>query len=222
MKRVINVCMKFLGLTPTEKIPEGNIMIAGITKSAADLPNLPVTIVELTAMNKDLDDKNSAAKDGGHIAITARNTSEKIWKAAFKNTALYVQSLANGDAAFIAAAGMKSTSGETTPKAETVALAGFKGAALATPGSIEVENEAQAQADGYVYVLAPDAATIKQVGNALVITMGGVDVYVIPDTHHDVVQTGLTSNQKLSVYGVAFNNKGTGPLSKVGHDITPQ
>ena len=222
MKKEVTVSMAFLSLSTGEKPAEGNTMISGITKSAGDLPNLPVTVVGLTALNKDLSDKYALAKDGGHIAITERNTAEKVWNVAFKSTALYVKSLANGDATFIAAAGMKSTVGETTPKAETVGLLNFKATVLATPGSAEIENESQTQADGYVYFLTPETATIKQVGDAIIITIGGLDIYVVPDTHHDVVQTGLTSNKKLSVYGVAFNNKGTGPLSKVGHDITPQ
>jgi len=222
MIREVSVSMAFLTLSTGDKPAEGDIMIAGLTASGTKLPNLPVAIVELASLNKELADKFVLAKDGGHKAITFRNTTEKLWKSAFKQTARYVNVLALGDAAFIAAAGMKSTAGETTPKAETVGLAGFNGAALTTPGGVEVEKESQTQADGYVYVLASNKVVVKQVGNTLIITLGGEDVYVIPDTHHDVVQTGLTSHLPLSVYGVAFNNKGTGPLSKIGHDITPQ
>ena len=205
-----------------DKIQKAKVIITGITAQVAKLPNLPIPVTQLTTLNSDLEQKNTAAASGSHSDVAARNTSEKSWIAAFRATANYVNEVADGNKQFILDCGFDATSSESTPKGNTVALANFVAKPLTTSGSVEISNDGQQDADSYLYMLAPTDTVVQQQGDMLVITMGGKTLYLIPDTHHHTTATGLPSAQKLSAYGVALNLNGTGPVTKTGNDVTPQ
>jgi len=218
----VKASLEFLRKGVIAKIQKGKVIIAGIIHMASSLPNLPVLPADLTVLNDDLEAKAKTAASGDHSAVSAKNTSEKKWIAAFKDTANYVTQASGGQKDFIQACGLDATSEESVPRSDTEALVNLVGKVNPTPGSIELESDGQKQADGYVYTLVPPGTDVKQNGNMIIITIGENKIYIIPDTHHKVAQTGFTSKQSLDIYGAAFNLNGTGPLTKAGNEVTPQ
>ena len=212
----IKVSLDFLRKKIADKLVKGKLIITGVGNQLAKLPSLPFTVAQLQSSNDDLDKKNQAAAGGDHTAIEQRNASEKIWITEYKSVGNYVSYVANGDAAFISSCGFDATSGQSSSPVPVDALGNLQGVAIVkSPGAIDISNDGQTAARGYAYLVTPTTANVVQQGNTLVITTAAGDViYLVPDTHHHAVVSGLPSGVAMSLYGAGFNHLGTGNLTQ--------
>jgi len=211
----VKVLLSFLRLLIVDKILRGKLVISGVTSQAAKLPNLPFTVVQLTAANDDLDKKTQAAADGGKTAIKARNAAEKVWDNNFKATANYVNAVANGDALFISQCGFESSSEHSTTKQVPNQLVNLKGEAITNaPGNIAISSNTESNAKAYASIITSTNAVVDQVGDMIIVTVGNEKVYLVLDTHHKSVAHELPSGTELSLYGVAFNGTGVGQIAQ--------
>ena len=222
MQIKVNVSLDFLNGTPAEKLVKGEEVVTGIPTQSARLPNLPFLVSVLITLNADLKDAVKTAAGGGHAAVSAKNDMIAKWDDAYKLTALYVNSMANGDKTFILATGFDATSDERVSRGNVEVLDSFTATPAPTGSSVELDSAKQANAQGVLMIVAPQGVAVKKVGEAVLITIGTSTVYVTVNTHHGATVHGLTAGQLMSAFGLAFNLNGMGPISKTGNDFTPQ
>ncbi len=212
----IKPTLDFLHFKTSDKIAKGKNIINGVTAQLAKLPNLPHTVAQLTGFNSDLDAKNQAAASGDRVAIAQKIASEKTWNTNFRDTANYVNYVANGDKILIEACGFDATSGEAADPIPAALVTNFEAIpVLRQSGVVELSCDGQAKPhSNFLFALAPANATVTQDGNTLVLTTAtGETFYVVPDTHHHVLIEGLTPSVVMNAYVAAFNTVGTGPVS---------
>jgi hypothetical protein len=221
MQRKSNASLQFIELSPARKTPLGGNVVTSLTANATTFPALPVTIAQLTAANTALANAIVTAASGDHVAKANLFNAEKAWDTAFRKTANYVSTVANGDEAIIAKGGFTPTKNETQP----VQLPEVSKNVAAMPergrGTISVGCDADINAKAYVYVAAPDGVTVTQDGNMLVIQTGDTKLYVEADTHRKIMMHNLGGGVPLNVSMMALNNAGCGPLSSA-QTIIPQ
>jgi hypothetical protein len=172
----------------------------------------------LTTINIDLDTKNQAAVSGDRVAIAQKIASEKTWNANFRDTANYVNYVANGDKVLIEACGFDPTSGEAAAPIPPVLVNNFKASPVFRQlGVVELSCDGQAKSStNFLFALAPTNATVAQNGNTITITTAAGDtIYIVPDTHHHVLVEGLPSGVPINAVAAAFNSVGTGPISDI-------
>jgi len=213
----IKPSLAFLRFKTSDKIALGKNIINGVTAEAAKLPNMPHTVIQLTAANADLDTKNQAASSGDRVAIATKNFSEKTWKSYFRDVANYVNYIANGDKVLIEACGFTPTSGEAATPLPGEHVSNF----VASPvlhhhGAIELSCDGQWKTrSNFLFALAPSNATVMQNGNTIVLsTASGETFYIVPDTHHHVLIENVPSGLQMKAHAVAFNAVGTAPISE--------
>src|SRR5688572_2297099 len=107
--------LAFIGDAPADKVTYGANAIAELTLNVALFPNLPVSLVNLTAAQSALAAAVPAAATGAYVAKAALVNAEKIWDDDFRQTANYVSAIANGDEEVIIKGGCVATKGESTP-----------------------------------------------------------------------------------------------------------
>ncbi len=183
---------------------------------------MPDPLLTLTDAQGNLDSTFHLAESGDHAAIAAMHTSEKVWDGLIRRLAGYVNSVANGDKEFILLMGFDATAAERVPLAPTETLRAFYSESSKTIGNIDITAAPQHLSESYLYAITPPDAVVSQNGNTIIITIGLKKIYIAPNTHHNVVVTGLPSGEELCVYGAAFNNKGTGPVSKSNENAKPK
>ncbi len=213
--------LDFLNWTIPEKIKKGQVIIDGLTAQTAKLPKLRVSILTLTDRQANLIFTSAAAGTGNHSAVADQAASVKLWDADFKDDALYVSEVADGNKVLILATGYDCTSTETVATVIPVELGKFTAAIGSKTGSVALNADSQHGASAYLFTLVPPEATIKQMGNTLVITVGGKTIYVTANTHHVATAEGLTSDVVVSAYGLALNLRGSGPFIKSLKDVRP-
>ncbi len=215
------VSLDFLNGSIDSKIKKGQVIIDGLTAQILKVPDLKVPILTLKDRQANLVFTSTAAASGSHTAIADQAASEKLWDADFRSDAISVSEVADGNKVLILATGYDCTSTETVPSVIPVALGGYTAAIGSKTGSVALNADSQHGASAYLFTLVPPEATIKQMGNTLVITVGGKIIYVTANTHHVATAEGLTSDVVVSAYGLALNLRGSGPFIKSLKDVRP-
>ena len=93
MKKTIRVSLSF-ATQPIEQKNNLAILVIVCLKTNALFPNLPLTIVALTALQTALQDAITAAEHGGTVETAAKIEAADAMTSALRQTAAYVQSLA--------------------------------------------------------------------------------------------------------------------------------
>ncbi len=101
-------------------------------------------------------------------------------------------------------------------------LGGFTSAIGSKTGTVALSADAQPHVSTYLFALTPPEATVKQMGNTLVINIGGKTIYVTANTHHVATAEGLASDVAVCAYGLALNLRGSGPFIKSIKDVKPE
>jgi hypothetical protein len=93
MKKTIRVALSFATLTD-DQLNSFAILVIACLKANALFPTLPVTIINLTALQTAFENAVTAAAQGGTMATAAKNEARDALISALRQIAGYVQSLA--------------------------------------------------------------------------------------------------------------------------------
>ncbi len=211
MQRSVSVLRTFLRLGAAKKVQFGTAVLGSLN----GVPGLPHTIAQLRATNAALASTAAAAEGGAYAAIAARNAAEKAWDLQFGEVAKAVNAWAAGDEAKILQAGFAPSKSETAPTSLPVRPTGLKVTSGAGAAAVEVEKEGKV--DAFIYVAAPQDATVRMVGETIQVTIGGKTVCIHADTHRTAHLQGLDAGAKMQVVVQAINAAGSSPVS----DPTP-
>ena len=218
----VKASLAFLRKSVPVKIQSGKGIVIGLGANAGKITNLPHTLLVLGAANDDLEDKALLAKSGSHKAIQDKDDSVAAWKQLFRDTGNYVSVAAKGDAGLIMDCGFEVTSSESVHKGDVVSLVHLKGMAQVTPGELVISNDADKNADAYLWIMGNKDISVTKADNLVTIVSGTTTIYLVADTHPEVTVEGLPSNQPLSLFGLGLNLNGMGPVTKNNNNITPQ
>ncbi len=213
--------LDFLTWPIPEKIKKGQIIIDGLTAQAGKVTDLKVPILTLKDRQASLIFASTAAASGSHTAVADQATAEKLWNADFREDANSVSAAANGNKSLILATGYNATVTETVATVLPTTIGGFTSAIGSKTGTVALNADPQPHVATYLFALTPPEATVKQMGNTLVITVGGKTIYVTANTHHVATAEGLASEVAVSAYALALNLKGSGPFIKSIKDVKP-
>ena len=212
MKIQSKASLEFTNLNVELKPNFGTGVTTNLETYADEFKALPIAVTDLQDLNAVLTKGVTDAQTGNHIAKSELITTEKNWNAAFKTTANYVTSVAQGDEVIIQKSGFKPTKSESAPPVAPGALENFHAVAENAPGTVTVSSKA-ADAKGYLFIAAQNGATVTQDGNMIVITVGDIKVFVEADTNHKLMMHNLTPKTDFNISMLAFNSAGAGPLS---------
>jgi len=221
-KLKVQVSLDLFNTPVTNKVKKGKIILAAVVAQTLKLPHLPDPLLTLTDAQTNLEFTSQQAQSGDHAAVAATHTSENVWDPLFRRLAGYVNTVADGNKEFILLMGFEATAAETVPLAPTEILKSFYADSSKTIGNVDIISAPQHLSESFLFALAPPDAVISQNGNTIIITLGLKKIYIVPNTHHNTIVTGLPSGEELSVYGAAFNNKGTGPVTKTTENVKPK
>ena len=221
-KLKVQVSLDIFNSPVANKVKNGKIIVAAVVTQALKLPHLPDPLLTITDAQSNLDFTAQQAESGDHAAVAAMHTSEKVWDPLFRRLAGYVNTVADGNKEFILLMGFDATAAESVPLAATEILKGFYADSSKTIGNVDIISAPQHLSESFLFTLTPPEAVISQYGNTIIVTIGLKKIYIVPNTHHNTVVTGLPSGEELSVYGAAFNNKGTGPVTKTTENVKPK
>jgi len=224
MNRKVEVSLGFVNDSPSDKVTMGDVVVAAIVDPtiAAKLTKQPITVAALTSLTADLKQGNKDAAGGDHSAIANRNALARKWDDGYVDMGKFINIVANGDKAFILSCGYPITAEVTTPTPEPEALINLMAKPTEKTGEIVFTNDAQKQAAAFLYGAFPVGTSVTVSGNTITITNGPFTCYLSPNTHHTTTMHGLPSDVPFKVVGLAFNLKGTGPLSLTAKNVKPE
>ncbi len=214
----------FLNDSPEDKVSMGDNVVAciAVPAVAAKLINVPITVVQLTLLTTLLRADISLAASGDHSAIAKRVKSEAKWDDGYVSLVEFVNQIGKGDKAFILSCGLKATAEVTTPTPMPEALVNLIAKPTEKTGEIVFTNDAQKQAAAFLYGAFPVGTSVTVSGNTITIANGTFTCYLSPNTHHTATIQGLPSDIPFKVAGLAFNLKGTGPLTLTAKNVKPE
>ncbi len=221
MQRNVTASLDFIRLSPERKVSVGAGIINGISANTETFPNLPVPPETLTTLNQSLGEGVVNARTGDRTAAAALLNIEKAWDGAFRSTAKYVGTVANGNEQIIRLAGCTPTKAETTPAQVPGACKNVEATVEHGHGTASIGCDADTAAKAYLYIAATSAVTLKQNDNVIVITAGNETIYVQADTHRKALLHNMESGVKLNLRMLALNSAGNGPLSSA-ETVIPQ
>ena len=222
MKRQSHASLAFLQDSPANKVTTGNHVTDSLTKNAITFPGLPVPVSDLQRVTDDLSKDQSEAKSGDHTAVARLVNTEIKWDGGFKKTANYVTIVADGNEEIIRMAGMEPTKNETQPTVLPITPANFVIKIHDAKGAFDASCDTMHNhADAYVYVAAPDGVSVNVGNNMMSIAIGDKTVYVVVDTHRQIMFQNVASKQTLHVQMYAVNSAGSGPVTD-SKEVTPQ
>jgi hypothetical protein len=221
MKRQTNASMAFIKSTPTEKSSLGQTVIEALTTNAATFPHLPISIATLTTNNSDLIAALLAARSGEHLALAYLYAIVRTWNTNFRYTAKYVSLVANGVPATVILGGFVPTKSETTPASKPVAPSPVAVSINGTKGNFSAACPAVSGAISYVFTAAPEGASVNYNDDTMMITVGGLTVYVIVSTRGKADFCNVPSGTEMNVSAYAVNSAGCGSPAN-GQSIIPQ
>jgi len=213
--------LAFISESVSEKITFGQAVITALGNAAADFPNLPVPLLDLSAINADLASAAVAARTGDHVAVANLTNIEKNWEDDFRKTAIYVTAVANGDAATIRKAGLEPTKGESQPTQKPGIISKFAVQVDPGKGCFSAGCEPAEGANAYVYAAATNDVQITYSGDTMIITAGTNTIYIRVDTHRKTHFTNMPANVPLNVSMYAVNRAGSGPATE-SNSVIPQ
>ncbi len=224
MKRTAQVSLSFLKLGYSAKGTFGSNTIAQLTANGEKFPDLPFTIVLLTLYNANLIKATTAHLKGGALEQTQLTTTVKIWNAAFKKTAGYVNFISNGDETLILEGGFIPTKNTSNPKpknnfqsALNIAIPqGTKGGFTASS-----DKNSISKGNGNVFMSFPADATISQSGDLIRITLGSDTVYIAIKKAGEVQFDNLVKGNPLNVTVLSFNSSGCSIMAPL-QEVIPQ
>jgi len=213
--------LEFLSKSIPDKIVFGGSVVAELIAHPLVFPNLPHTILVLTADNTDLQNKSVAAATGDFSATAAMHLSEKKWETDYRDTANYVSTVANGNEETIRNGGFIPTKSETTPTQAPGALINFDVMVNKASGSFHASSDPLKGVAGYAYLAVPDGVTLTYNGDQVEIEVGGKKIYLLVDTHRKANFNNVDGGVKLNVSCYAVNRAGSGPAADP-QDVIPQ
>lgn len=221
MQRAVTASLDFINFSPERKVPVGTTIINGVSANTETFPNPPVSTANLLDINQSLSTAIANARSGDKTASAALLNIEKTWDGAFRSTAKYVGTIANGNEEIIRLGGCTPTKAETNPAQVPNASNNVEVAAEHGRGTASISCDAVAGVKAYLYIAATGGATLEQNENTIVITAGNETIYIQADTHRKALLHNLESGIKLTVSMLPLNNAGCGPLS-TAQVIIPQ
>ena len=224
MNRKVEVSLGFVNDSPSDKVTMGDVVVAAIADPviAAKLINQPVTVAALTLLTSELKEGNKNAASGDHTAISNRNALAAKWDDGYVLMGKFINLVADGDKTFILSCGYPITAEVTTPTPVPEVLVNLIAKPTEKTGEIVFSNDAQKQAAAFLYGAFPVGTTVTVSGNTITITNGTFTCYLSPNTHHTTTMQGLPSGVPFKAVGLAFNLKGTGPLTLTAKDVKPE
>ena len=178
--------------------------------------------MKLINLNADLEQLNVDSASGDHSIIAKRDTLALEWIDVFRRTANYVNVMAKGDVPFILKTGFDTNKFNTEHIEDATELIGFTSKILQSKGGMEIECDRQVQANAFLFMASTTNVQIRKINDVIIINAGDETIYLMPNMHHYAKADCLTSGEKLSTCGVAFNINGVGPITKTGNEVTIQ
>lgn len=230
MKLVSKASLAFKKKRAAIKVPFGLNVINSLTaifvpdnqNAKALSTDLPVPITELQALNDALNLALTNSQTGTHAAIAAVKVAVANWNVGFTSTAIFITSIAHGDAVFIRTAGFVSTKSESQPSQRPGPITDFKAIINGTKGAIIAGAKTSVfAARGYVFSALPEGATISYNDNTMVITVGDKVIYINVSTQKQTELFTLPSGVPYNVSGYAINSAGSGPATAM-QQVIPQ
>jgi hypothetical protein len=222
MKRIVKTSLELLRASVTDKPRLGSKIIKSLTDNATVFDKLPIPLATLTTVNKGLNDANEEAESNATANRKHVINAEKEWNRVIKKTALYIDSVAEGNEEIIVKAGFTATKSETTVTTRN---------SVATNFSVEIEKgskgafiascKAEAKAKAYVFVAADTEMIVTQNGDTLKISVGDKTAYIRVDAHRETEFTDLVNKKSLNVTVYSVNTAGSSPAAP-SQEVTPQ
>ena len=214
--------LAFLKDSPANKVIYAYHMVDSLNENASKFVNLPFATADLKKLTDQLGTAGSNAKSGDHTATAKLINEEKAWDSAFKKTANYISSVANGDEEIIRMGGAIPTKNESHPITLPAQPANYSVKIHDGKGVFDAACDSMHhEADAYVYVAAPDGVHVTMGNNMVSMTIGEKTVYVVVDTHRQHMFQNVPSKETLHVQMYAVNTAGSGPMTDP-KEITPQ
>jgi hypothetical protein len=224
----LKVSFAFLDESPADKGPIGDLIIAKLTANAGDYPDLPWTILQLTAANDLVRTRLAEAATGDHAGEVNLRAAEKDWDHKFSDTGKYVNYVAKGVEAKIVNAGYTATSAESHPTPIPGDIVGFDVDPSKTKGRVNIESKALPHAEAYLYIAmqggnfpGPGGPEMTRVGNQFTFNFNGARITFLVDTHRKAHIDALISSQPATVVAAAVNRAGVGNMTDP-IEVTPQ
>ena len=224
MKRIAQVSMSFLKLGYSAKGTFGSNTIAKLSSNGEKFPDLPFTVVLLTLYNTNLIKATTDHINGGALEQTQLTTAVRVWNAAYKKTAVYVNFISNGDETLILEGGFIPTKTSTNPKPKNNFQSdlnvdipsGTKGGFTAT-----TDMKSISKGDGNVFIGFPTDATISQSGDLIRINLGSDTVYIAIKKASEVQFDNVVKGIPLNVTVLSFNSSGCSIMAPL-QEVIPQ
>jgi hypothetical protein len=206
--------IKFLKLSPSNKITTGGIIIAALTENAAYFPALPFSVTALQAANDGLQEAIVAAKTGDKTAIRTLKKVQADWNSKYKETSAYITFVSKGSAEIISKGGFIPTDTTRKKRQRSGMLQGYKVTAGEGKGTCTASCTAAQESDGYVSVAAPMGVKATMSGDTLVLTtVNGEVIQIKAGSKREISFDSLTSSLPVCVSMYTFNSAGSSPLS---------
>lgn len=217
------VSLGFIRYTIPQKVVFGQTVTEGLTTNSSVFTTPSPTILALGTATDDLDDAAAAAAGGDHAKVQIMYEKEAAWDNLYRQSAAYVNGIANGNEATILLSGFKSTKTERTPAQLPGAFVNFKAKPGNTPGSIAVECKAMKGVKSYVFIvgLAGSSGQIQIINGQIVANNFSGMFSLLVSNKRKVVFEGLPSRTDVTVIGYAVNTAGSGPLCDPADVLVP-
>ncbi len=217
----VHCSLDFLNEPVPDKLILGGKVILGLTNNTTDLPNPPISIKTLQADTDAMQAAAGLAASGDHTEVAKLTGAVKIWNDDFRQTAIYVSSIANGNLVIIRESGYTPTQSESVPTPLPGVMVNFNVNPEKPKGTFTASADSMHNAAAYLLAAFPDGVTVAQNGDTLIFTVGTTNIYVIVDTHPKIHVGDLPSKVPLNVVMCAVNRAGAGPLTD-SQEVTPQ
>lgn len=214
MAKKAKVSLSFAKYTIPQKVVFGQTVTEGLTANSSIFTTPNPTVLALGGATDDLDDAAAAAASGDHAKVQIMYEKEAIWDNLYRQSAAYVNGIANGNEANILLSGFKSTKTEKTPAQLPGAFENFKVKAGDMPGTLKVECKAMKGVKSYVFIAGyfGNSPQFQFINGQIVANNFNGFFTMLVTTKRKVVLEGLPSRSDISVVGFAVNAAGSGPL----------
>jgi hypothetical protein len=223
MARKAKVSLGFTRYTIPQKVVFGQTVTDKLTENSSIFTTPNPTVVALIGATNDLDAAAAAAASGDHAKVQIMYEKEANWDEAYRKSAAYVNTIANGNEATILLSGFKSTKTEPGQVQLPGAFENFKVKAGKTPGSIAVECKAMKGVKSFVFLVINTNTPINvQLINGQIqfTNLNGFFAFKV-STKRKVTFEGLVPRNDVTVVGYAVNAAGSGPLCDPAEVLVP-
>lgn len=204
----------FTRYTIPQKVVFGQTVTEGLTNNSTIFTTPNPAVVTLEDATNDLDDTAAAAAGGDHAKVQLMYQQEAVWDNLYRQSAAYVNGIANGNEANILLSGFKTTKTEPATTQVPGVLENFKAKAGIVPGTVEIECKAVKGVKSYVFIagIKGNNGELEVInGQLMAIDFNGTFAFLVSG-QRKVTLVGLPSRTDVNVTGYAVNSAGSGPL----------